>query len=199
MGTFRPIRLPPADIALHELPTRSCELNVLRVHHVAIPAMKFRLSRKHRFSHPDAAVGLLYAGEDLETCLWECYGDSILEPVSEISKADWSARRLTRIVSSLPVKICDLAELATRRKLRMDLSALKNPDLAIPQAWGHAIQNHPDAADALRYPSRFTGKPCLALFDRPGLAGRCEETPLGALHELEEAAGFLETNSIALV
>ena len=76
---------------------------------------------------------------------------------------------------------------------------MKHTELDVPQAWGLAIQNHPDAVDGLRYFSRFTGNPCIALFERPDLASRLRETPVSLLAELDTADDFLDANSIALV
>lgn len=198
MAESRPVRLPPADLHRHVLPTAPMDLKGLRVHATGFPAIRFRLSANHRFSHPDAAAGLLYLGEDLETCLWECFGDAILDPGSIIAESDWNIRCASRIVAT-DLKICDLTDLATRRKLGVDLSALKHPNLAIPQVWGLAIQSHPDAADGLRFLSRFTGRRCFALFERPGLIGRLKEIQLSLLSDLDEAEDFLEANSITLV
>ena len=200
MPHSRPIRLPAADFDLTPLPVSESEpLEALRVHSVQFPAISFRLNPDHRFSHPAAPAGLLYMGEDLETCLWECFGDAILDKGSEITRALWQSRRVSRITFVSPPNLCDLTILSVRRELGMDLSAMKHTELDVPQAWGLAIQNHPDAVDGLRYLSRFTGNPCIALFKRPDLASRLRETPVSLLAELDTADDFLDANSIALV
>ena len=198
MPHSRPIRLPAADFDLTPLPVSAVEtLDAFRVHSVRFPAISFRLNPEHRFSHPHAPGGLLYLGEDLETCLWECFGDEILDH-SAIAKVDWG-KRLSRVAATTRLKICDLTILSVRRELGLDLSAMKHTELDVPQAWGLAIQNHPDAVDGLRYFSRFTGNPCIALFERPSLASRLRETPVSLLAELDTADDFLDANSIALV
>ena len=200
MPHSRPIRLPAADFDLTPLPVSESEpLEAIRVHSVQFPAISFWLNPDHRFSHPAAPAGLLYMGEDLETCLWECFGDAILNKGSEITRALWQSRRVSRITFASPLNLCDLTILSVRRELGMDLSAMKHTELDVPQAWGLAIQNHPDAVDGLRYFSRFTGNPCIALFERPSLASRLRETPVSLLAELDTADDFLDANSIALV
>lgn len=198
MPYSRPIHLPAADFELTPLPvSEPATLEAFRIHGVRFPAVSFRLNPEHRFSHPDAPGGLLYMGEDLETCLWECFGDEILNH-STIAKVDWG-KRLSKISAITRLRICDLTILSVRRTLGLDLSAMKHTELDVPQAWGLAIQNHPDAVDGLRYFSRFTGNPCVALFERPGLASRLRETPVSLLAELDTADDFLDANRIALV
>ncbi len=198
MPHSRPIRLPAADFAHTSLPISELgTLEAFRIHSVRFPAVSFRLNPEHRFSHPNAPGGLLYMGEDLETCLWECFGDEILDH-SSIAKVDWG-KRLSKISSTAHLRICDLTVLPVRRTLGLDLSAMKHTELDVPQAWGLAIQNHPDAVDGLRYFSRFTGNPCVVLFERPGLAAKLRESPVSLLTELDTADDFLDANSIAFV
>ncbi len=137
--------------------------------------------------------------EDLETCLWECFGDAILDRKSEISGVLWRSKMVSRIESVSPLKLCDLTNLYARRTLSLDLSAMKHTELSVPQAWGLAIQTHPDAVDGIRYFSRFTDHPCVVVFEHPSLVGKLRETPLSLLAELDAADDFLAANSIALV
>jgi hypothetical protein len=199
MSGSRPIRLPARDFSGRALPVATLRrLESLRVHSTAFPAVAFRKIEAHRFSHPDAPGGLLYLACDLETCLWECFGDSILDPGAIIARAAWENRRLSRVRSGTSLRLCDLTELATRRALGVDQSALKHTDLAVPQAWGLAIQTHPDQVDGIRYLSRFTSRPCLAIFERPGRVSDLAESALGLLPDLDEAEEFLAENFIAL-
>ncbi|MEX1048391.1 MAG: RES family NAD+ phosphorylase [Akkermansiaceae bacterium] len=200
MSVSRPIRLPAADFYLRPLPLNEFRgLDLLRIHGAKYPALQFRLNESHRFSHPEAPGGLLYLGEDRETCLWECFGEEILNTGSMINRAIWGSRQLSKITSPAVFKICDLTELTTRRLLALDLSALKHTELDVPQAWGLAIQGHPEKADGLRYLSRFTGRPCLALFERAGTAAKLKEIPLALLPDLDETEHFLVANAIALI
>ncbi len=200
MASPRPLRLPAADFDKIPLPVNTLKgLDSLRVHGSSYPPVQFRQVSSHRFTHPDAPQGLLYLGFDLETCLWECFGDAILNPGSAISRARWMNQRLSRIRSSAALRLCDLTDFGTRAALRVDLSALSHPELDIPQAWGLAIQKHPEEVDGLLYQSRFTGKSCMALFGRPGILRKLRAAPEGDLSELESANLFLDKNRIALV
>ncbi len=200
MPHSRPIRLPAADFDQTPLPVSQAKpLEAIRVHSAQFPAISFRLNPDHRFSHPDAPGGLLYLGENLETCLWECFGDAILDKGLEITRALWQSRMVSRITFAAAPILCDLTILSVRRTLGVDLSAMKHTELGVPPAWGLAIQNHPDTVDGLRYLSRFTGNPCVALFERPGLASKLRETPVSLLAELDTADDFLDVNAIALI
>ena len=168
------------------------------MHSDARPAIGFRVVTTHRFSHPDAPEGLLYLGEDLETCLWECYGDEILDPGARISRNRWYHSRLSQVRSKESLSICDLADPKTRRCLSVDLTALNYPDLSVPQQWRLAIQTHPAAVDGLRFPSRFTAQPCLVLFDRDNVRSMLTSRPSDLLPACDEASNFLTENMIHL-
>ncbi len=83
-------------------------------------------------------------------------------------------------VEAPPLHLCDLSSVNTRGALAMDLTALMNNDLAGPQAWGPAIQNHPARVTAIKFMSRFTGTACVALFDRGSLPTQLKELSAGA-------------------
>ncbi len=178
-----------------DLPSRQFQ----RLHGAKRRAADFRLNPSHRFSHPNAPGGLLYLGEDFDTCVWECFGDKILEDGAGIARSTWNLRMLSRIVIQAPLQICDLTDLNVRRELGLDMSALGHTNFDIPHAWGLAIQTHPQQPDGLRYSSRFTSRPCLALFERPGIAAKLVVEALGLLPDLDESGGFLDTHRIALV
>ncbi|MCX6877113.1 MAG: RES family NAD+ phosphorylase [Verrucomicrobia bacterium] len=182
------------------LPVRNVVLiHGLRVHGDHRPAIGFRKITTHRFTHSDAPGGLMYLAEDLETCLWECFGDAILDPGAEISHAKWSHSRASEIGLKSPLLVCDLTDLATRKHLGLDLSALNHTDLMVPQAWGLAIQTHQDKADGFLFPSRFTGKRCLVLFDRPSVVAKLDSKLGKHLPEIDVACEFIAKNLINLV
>jgi hypothetical protein len=137
-------------------------------------------------------------GEKLDTCLWEFFGDTLLDG-GGISASRWQNTLLTRICSTTSLRICDLTNEKTRLALGTDLSALMSADLHVPHAWGLAIQNHPAEVNGIRYLSRFDSQPCYVLFERPWMAGQLEGTTLGSLHDSTEATRFLTDRSIALV
>lgn len=200
MSTPRPIRLPAKDFNNRPLPVSIIRnFKGLRLHGVTRPAIQFRNVPSHRFSHPDASSGLIYLAGDLETCLWECFGDAILEPGTAVSRSIWMGRKLSEIQTRTQLRICDLTETKTRSTLKVDLSALKHNDLNIPQAWGLAIMNHPDAVDGFHFTSRFTNRLCSVLFGDTRITSILKSKPVGSLSSLDEGAVFLEENEIALV
>jgi hypothetical protein len=78
-----------------------------------------------------------------------------------------------------------------------DLSALMHQDLTCPQAWGLAIQKHPANFQAIRFKSRFNGKPCLGIFQRDTRL-TLGETLLGTLSNLDEAVDWLDKHKVSL-
>jgi hypothetical protein len=140
----------------------------------------------------------LYLAEDLETCLWERFGDDILNPGSRVSRALWLSRTVSR-VQAPALQLCDLADERTRRRAHVDLSALKHTDLAVPQAWGAALQRHPTSFDGLRYTSRFNDRACFALFERNDLSARLRASPVGDLGLMREGDDFLKRYGVALI
>lgn len=199
MPAARTIRLPAPGFASKNLPELRVEgLDALRVHGANHPPVQFRTVPGHRFSHPDAPSGLLYLGNASNTCLWEVFGDIMLDSCG-ISARRWENSHLSRIRSDATFRICDLTNENTRLQLGTDLSALMSTDLRVPHAWGLAIQNHPAVIDGIRYLSRFDSLPCLVLFERPWMAGRLEAISLGTLHESAEANTFLTEHAISLI
>jgi hypothetical protein len=198
--TSRPIRLPAPDFGTKGLPTLNvASFHGIRVHGGHRSAISFRKITSHRFTHPDAPEGLMYLAEDLETCLWECFGDAILDPGARIPHLKWSQSQTSEIRLNQPLPVCDLTDLDTRRQLGLDLSALNHSDLVVPQAWGLAIQTHPASVGGFYFPSRFTGKRCLVLFDRPPVAAALSSSPGNTLPEIIDAADFINRNQIKLV
>lgn len=200
MSASRPIRLPPKDFNDKPLPVSIVRnFKGLRLHGAARPPIQFRNVSSHRFSHPSASSGLMYLAEDLESCLWECFGDSILDPGTALPHSIWMSRKLSEIKAITQLRICDLTETKTRSALKVDLSALKHTNLNIPQAWGLAIMNHPEVVDGFQFTSRFTNRRCTVLFGDARIASILKSKPLGNLIDLDEGAAFLEENEIALV
>ena len=200
MSPVRPVHRPRSDFATADLPVVILDgLERWRVHSRDFPAIRFRNVTSHRFSHPNAPEGLLYLGESVETCLWECFGDEWLETQSRLSASRWRNSLLSQVRSTASLRICDLTDDQVRLALGVELGSLMNPELSIPQAWGLAIQTHPSTVDGIRYLSRFNHQPSLVLFDRPGSSIHLSETLIGTLPDVPEADQFLLERKIALV
>ena len=195
----RPLRHPPANITSLALPrTRQLARAWFRVHQSVHNAIFFTITPTHRFSHPDCPHKLLYVAMDPQTCLWERFGDPMFDGGHALPKIQWDMTSISKI-DVPPLRLCDLANVRTRSALTVDLSALMNEDISLPQEWGLAIQNHPTQVPAIKFKSRFTGAACLALFDRGGLSSRLRETCLGPINQFEPALDWLAKNKVSLL
>lgn len=199
MAVRRPVRLPAPDFANRLVPVRLERARMFwRLHPARQEAIHASLDPGHRFSHPACPFPVLHLAATPATCLWERFGDDVLQTGSRVSCALWSGRALSP-VRAPRLRLCDFTSTATRSRAGVDLAALHAHDLAIPQAWGRALQDHPAAFDGVRYPSRFDGKPCVAVFARPGLLARFASGAPIPLTESPDADAFLDHNAIALV
>ncbi len=199
MPSRRPIRRPTATLAQTPLPvTPYPSRDLWRLHETGMGAVHFMLHPAHRFSHPACPFPVLYLAEDLATCIWERFGDDILNEGSPVSLGLWRSRSASRV--RVPdLRLCDLTDAHTATRAKVDLGALTSQDLAIPMEWGLRIQEHPAAFDGLRYRSRFNHEPCLVLFNRDGMASRLHATPVGNLPDMPEADDFLRHHHVALI
>ena len=78
----RTLYQPGADFNRRAIPvTRQPQRNWFRVHPSGSPAIQFDIRPHHRFSHAKCPFLLLYVGSSLSACLWEYFGDDVLEPV----------------------------------------------------------------------------------------------------------------------
>jgi hypothetical protein len=168
------------------------------VHPAALRAVFFSLKPVHRYSHPRCPFKILYVAIDPETCLWERFGDIVLDSQHSLPQTQWDDSMFSTI--DVPaLRICDLSKATTRSALAVDLTALMNDDIAVPQKWGLEIQKHPGQAPAIKFKSRFTGSACLAIFDRGGIRAQLKETPLSALSVYDPALNWLIKHEIMLV
>jgi hypothetical protein len=169
-----------------------------RVHRAGVPALDFQVLPFHRFSHASCPDPLLYVGPNIQTCLWEVFGDDVFLGNHTIAASKWSGRRVSQI--SVPeLKVCALSLEQTREAAGVDKASLLAADLSIPQEWGLALQQHSAGFQAIKYTSRFVDQPCLALFDREGLQGKLKTRLLGDLEELEAAVDWLHARKVALI
>jgi hypothetical protein len=193
---MRALRLPPPDFNSRALPSiRLAAGQWCRVHPGSYNAIYFSKNIGHRFSHPQAPYGFLYLAKDVATCLWERFGDRLFDDQRKLPRSLWESMVISH-VDIPPLKVCDLARISTRSELNVDLSSILHIDLSVPQLWGKAIQEHPDDVRGSRYLSRFTDRPCLVLFEKPGVV--LNEKCLGPLTDLTAAAKFLDQHKVAL-
>ncbi len=190
--------MPAIDFDKRLIPvTRQPQPLWFRVHKTGSPAILFGKFSHHRFSHPHCPFPLLYLGATIRTCLWEFFGDDVFLGQRAIPAGKWRGSCLSQIV--IPeLKVCAVNREQTRDAMSVDKASLLAADLAIPQAWGLAVQTHPAGFEGIKYASRFLDQPCLALFDRGGQESRLRVKSLGPLSSLDAAVDWLDERKVAL-
>ena len=127
-----------------------------------------------RFSDPElgatghAPFAVLYLGTTfrvsfVETVLRDA-GDGRLGalPLEETELAAWSC---VGVATRRPLRLVDLTGTGPLR-MGVPSDAVRASSHAPGRAWSGAFHAHPAAPDGLLYPSRLTGEPCLAVYDR---------------------------------
>ncbi len=190
---------PGPDFATKTIPaTRQPTRSWFRVHRAGAPALDFGIHAFHRFSHAQCPYPLLYVGPNIQTCLWEVFGDDVFQGLRTIAASKWTGRRVSRI--AVPeLKVCAISTEKTRDAMGVEKGSLLTADFTITQEWGLAMQQHPAAFQAIKYTSRFVDQPCLALFDRDGLKSRLEVELLADLAGLDDAMDWLHERKAAFV
>lgn len=135
---------------------------------------------------------------DPKTCLWERFGDHIFDHGYTLPKAIWDDSVISAIEVPL-LHLCDLSKVPTRSAITVDLTALMNEDIAVPQEWGLQIQMHPARVPAIKFRSRFTNVACLALFDRGATKSLLKEKLIGPLNLFGLALDWLTENEVTLI
>jgi hypothetical protein len=198
---------PPARVLLRpdpdfkQLPipvTRQPQRIWFRVHKAGTPAILFAKFPRHRFSHPNCPFPFLYVGATLQTCLWEYFGDDVFHGKRMIAAGKWRGCCVSQILVP-ELNACAVSLEKTRDAMRVDKATLLAADLAVPQSWSLAIQEHPADFDAIKYSSRFLDQTCLALFERGRMQSRMRETLLGPLSSLDPAVDWLDERKAALI
>lgn len=170
----------------------------IRVHSIQYSAVHFGTKANNRFTPDNSPFGVLYAGENLQTALFELFGDEMFQDDHRIRTWKWMSYQVSSL--QLPqVFVCDLCDPHTVVALGVDIASLMAADLKVPQAWALAIMNHSANVDGIQYQSRFPAGNCLALFDRQNIKSTIQTTSLGPLSSLQEANDFLDEFEIALV
>jgi hypothetical protein len=195
---LRTLRLPPPNFNALKIPwTRLPARTWFRVHPSRFEAAHFSLSWSHRFSHEDCPFAFLYLAGDIETCLFERFGDIAYDKHKAIAKSLWQSHSVSQI--RVPeLHICDLTSAKTLSALMVDLSALMHNELTTPRVWGLAIQTHPQGFEAIKFKSRFNARACLALFRRNGIERGLRETELDVLSDNDAAVDWLDKYKVSL-
>jgi len=168
------------------------------LHRADAPPILFGKSPHHRFSHRDCPYPLLYLGATIQTCLWEVFGDDIFQGKRTIPEGKWRGSCLSQI--TVPeLGLCAVTLERTRDAMGVDRASILAANLAIPQAWGLAVQLHSTAFRGIKYTSRFIDQSCLALFGRGALPTQLKVMRLGLLNDFDPAADWLHDRQAALV
>ena len=115
-------------------------------------------------------------------------------PLEEAELAAWSRAEVAR---GRPLRLVDLTGTGPLR-MGVPSDAVRAASHVPARAWTGAVHAHPAAPDGLLYPSRLTGEPCLAVYDRARDA--LEARSVRPLLEMGDAlADVLDELDIALV
>ena len=195
----RTLLRPAQDFNTKAIPvTRQPARIWFRVHRKVVPALDFGIHSHHRFSHANCPHPLLYVGPNLQTCLWEVFGEDVFQGSRTIAASKWTEICVSQI--TVPeLKVCAISTEKTRDAMGVEKGSLLAVDFAITQEWGLAIQQHLAGFQAVKYTSRFVDQPCLALFDRGGLKSKLKVKLLGDLENLDDAVDWLHERKAALV
>ncbi len=159
----------------------------------------FSRNPNHRFSPAEGKHQVMYAASDFRTAFMEVFGDVILGQRAAmgpcISASRWH-HSMCSTISPGSLRLCDFTTNEARSAIQADLASLLHPDLGISHQWADAVMRHPDEVDGILYPSRFTGRKCLALFDGGGNIPAQESV---AFSDHKEALSTLHEMMIALV
>ncbi len=198
-GAVRPFYKPSEDFGKRKIPVTMLEAGVLlRLHGSDLPALHFGRRAGARFTPEDTPRGVMYLAEDLETCIFEVFGDEMLAGRCLIRAFKWMNYSVSEI--GFPaLRVCDFTDVVTTTAAGVDLASLMAQDLAGPQAWSRAVMHHRARFQAIRYASRFTGGGCLALFEAPEICEAVTATAAGRLHETPDANAFLDEHEAAVV
>ena len=120
-----------------------------------------------RFSDPAAGYSVLYAAETLECAFWEAIGRGRFTH----RKRWWlpyAVVAATRIVSLSSTKALELVDLRGDGPIRIGAptAVVHDANHAAGRTLSAAVYHDVPEADGFLFSSRFTGKACVAVFDR---------------------------------
>jgi len=195
----RPVYFPDRDFLRRPLKRSLAARGPwFRIHPSAKSAIYFSRRSGGRFTPENSPFGVLYAGVNITTALFEVFGDEMFENDHRIRAFRWMNFSVSKV--TIPrVRICNLANQQVRASLNVELGTLMGQEFDATQAWALAIMVHPSEVYGIVYRSRFTQKNCLALFDRGETASLLEAELIGPLSVLPEANAFLDRYSCMVI
>jgi hypothetical protein len=199
-STLRDVYLPREDFSQIQLPVVELQDSLwVRIHLDVHQPIFFSRNANYRFSPAEGKYEVLYAASDFQTAFLEVFGDLILGKRDatgpRLSSLRWF-KSVCSVVFYKSMQLCDFTRSEARTAMQTDLASMMHPDLSISQQWANAMMEHPDKVDGILYPSRFTGKNCLALFGGKENLSVVESVPF---QDHDEALALLDELGIALV
>ena len=185
--------LPPPGIGTRTLPVIMIDLQarpLYRVHRNSRSAIHFNqpsvTSQRYRFdapagSTPGREFGVLYGGFSLSCCLFETIVRDRFAGTAVpllIEQTEFDTRSISRIVTdtALPLRLVDFTQpLAPfgASTLIMSVNDYEGPNL-----WSAAVHDNVSKPYGIYFTSRFSGEPCVAVFDRIGMTVAGTAVPL---------------------
>lgn len=154
-----------------------------------------------RWDSASHSFGVLYAAPEFATCMAEtvirgkfqgAYANKV------VYEKDIEERMLSRIgcAASPVLKLADLTRDLFAIGADATICSSDTNNYAASNAWSDALFGHPSNFDGIYYPSRYTGRPAVAIFDRVVMHQRGSAVPLT---ESPELGPFLDQYNIALL
>ncbi len=162
--------LPHAELHQREPIIHTLEAGVVifRIHPGAYGAVFFGRTGNYRYDAPDCpngSFGVMYAGEDLDCCFIESFGQTAGVPA--VSSAYLEERHFAELQLQSALRFVDLVEPGSLSRIGAD-GRLLTRSYKISQQWSAAFRNHPAKPDGIRYRSRRDpAKIAYAIYDCP--------------------------------
>src|SRR5258708_10562740 len=193
------LKSPPADLGQRRLRLVRAPEILVRISRAGYrdPFFWSRLGR-NRFDLPDGRYGVLYATQDLETCVLKVFGDRWLKE-RVMSVAALPNFEVLTFAAGQELRVADLIGPALNR-LGTDANLFASNGYAVTQEWSRQLMNHAQARDGIRYHSRKNPrKHTYAIYDTSVAKASLrvpERGPFGALPELYT---ILDKYEVALI
>ena len=135
---------------------------------------QFYASPGSRFTPSSLKFPTVYLAVGKETAVAELWGDRFAAQRAKgldiyvIPAAEAAKSAFLDVDPVPPARLCDLTNGDVMIAVGIDNTTLTTTDLKIPQEWAERIAHHPAKFDGIRYFSRHTNDPCIALWLRPG-------------------------------
>ena len=160
-----PLPHPELDQREVLIQTLKAGTTIFRMHPSGCTAVYFGRTGNYRYDAPDGSFGVMYAGEDLDCCFIESFGQTAGVPA--VSGAYLEGRDFAEIQLQSNLRLADLVEPGSLSRIGADERLLTGP-YSISQRWSAALRKHPTKPNGIRYRSRRDpAKIAYAIYDCP--------------------------------